>query len=161
MAFSTDLAVVIAQVNEHLIRIGLDGRFVTLFLGLFNPATGRLAYVNAGHIPPLRLHNDASPDSFANPLDHPLGIVASSFTMVEEQLAPDDGIVVVTDGITEQKSPDGAMYETDRLTAATKLAYNSAQAVIDSLITDVTDFRGDLPQQDDTTVFVLLSHAQH
>ncbi|MHC4595218.1 MAG: PP2C family protein-serine/threonine phosphatase, partial [Planctomycetota bacterium] len=50
MAFCTELSTVAEHINQHLCQNLRDDMFVTLFLGLFDPSTNTLSYVNAGHI---------------------------------------------------------------------------------------------------------------
>jgi sigma-B regulation protein RsbU (phosphoserine phosphatase) len=42
-----------ARLNVQVSRYAPGSRFVTMFIGLFDPSTGGLAYVNAGQTPPL------------------------------------------------------------------------------------------------------------
>ena len=65
---------------------------------------------------------------------------------------------MVTDGITEAGSPDGKLFETERLAEVmTDSQADSAQELIQSVMKSVTDFRQTLPQQDDITVFALMN----
>ena len=160
MTFCAELSTVAQHINEHLCKSLRDDMFVTFFLGLFEPSTNKLSYVNAGHIPPLLVRPS---ESVVQPLDKgadlPLGIFSRPYEMATETLEPDTRLLVVTDGITEAGSPDGQMFETERLSKLmTDSRTCSAQELVQSVIKTVTDFRQTLPQQDDITIFALVNH---
>ena len=160
MTFCSELSAVAEYVNRHLCENLRDDMFVTLFLGLFDPAENKLAYVNAGHLQPL-LKRPLEP---AMPLEEggnlPLGILDGPYEMAEVTIDPDACLVTVTDGITEAGSPDGAMYEMERLVQlVTNSEARSAEEIIQSVTKSVTDFRRTLAQQDDITVFALVNHT--
>ena len=46
-------ATLITRLNVQVCRHAPGSRFITLFYGVFQPLTGELIYVNAGHMPPL------------------------------------------------------------------------------------------------------------
>ena len=46
-------AVVLERLNRFLYASTQDSRYVTLFYGELDPASRRLRYVNAGHVPPV------------------------------------------------------------------------------------------------------------
>ena len=66
--------------------------------------------------------------------------------------------MIVTDGVTEAKSPDEEMFEIDRLT---KLIMNledySAQSVVQAIKQNVVNFCETIAQQDDVTIFALIN----
>jgi len=159
MAFCTELSSVAQHVNRHLCQNLRDDMFVALFLGLFDPSENRLAYVNAGHLPPLIMR----PSEPARPLDiansPPLGIVESPLEKVVEVIPRGSTLVVFTDGITEARSPDGELFEMDRLAKlVTDSAFDSAKSLVESVTQAVVDFRQTLPQRDDITVLALVNH---
>jgi len=132
--------------------------FVTFFLGLFDPSTNRLMYVNAGHILPLIMRPSEQARPLGEPANPPLGIFEGQFEMAVETIDPDTTLLVVTDGITEAGSPDGDLYETDRLAKLmTDLKTCSAQDLVQSVTKGAADFRQTRPQQDDITVFALVN----
>ena len=54
VAFShNDPAYVLARANEIIAREARSDLFVTVFYGVWDPATERFTYANAGHNPPL------------------------------------------------------------------------------------------------------------
>jgi sigma-B regulation protein RsbU (phosphoserine phosphatase) len=110
-------ASLLAHANRQLCRKSIDG-FVTAFLGIYEPATRRLTYANAGHPRPLLRR---STDGTICPLDavatYPLGIDASeTFKEATVQFEPGDTVLLYTDGITEAPGTEGDQFEQDRLT---------------------------------------------
>ncbi len=158
MTFCSDLATVAEHINRHLCQNLRDDMFVTFFLGLFDPSENKLAYVNAGHIPPLIMNPSEPARKLADAANMPLGIFESPFVTAEETIDPQTSLLVVTDGITEANSPDGQMYEIERLTELmTDSKAPSAKTLIQVIMDSVVDFRQTMPQQDDITVFAFFN----
>jgi phosphoserine phosphatase RsbU/P len=154
-AFCAGPAQAIAYVNQHLRQHLADGPFVTLFLGLLEVGTGRLEYVNAGHLPPLVVRG-ALVEPLGQPINTVLGVGDASFAADVEMLAPGSGLVAFTDGVTEAESPDGELFGFGRLKrvlagAARAKAEQVVQAVVEATVT----FSGAGPLGDDMTVLAV------
>ncbi|MCP4608703.1 MAG: SpoIIE family protein phosphatase [Planctomycetes bacterium] len=158
MAFCTELSTVVEHVNQHLCQNLCDDMFVTLFLGLFDPSTNTLSYVNAGHISPLIMPPSEHAQSLGKAANLPLGIFEGTYEMLVKTISPNTSLLVVTDGITEANSPDGGLLGMECLgKLMTDLESHSAQELVQTVIRGVTDFRKTMPQQDDITVFALIN----
>ncbi len=76
-------------------------RFVTLFIGILNPATGELSYVNAGQNPPLLRRGNGSYERLRAG-GMALGMFENATYMTgATNLEPGDVLVMYSDGITE------------------------------------------------------------
>jgi hypothetical protein len=90
--------------------------FATGVLAELDLAGGRVRYVNAGHPPPLVMRSGRAVKTLPAGRRPPLGLGHTELTVGEEQLEPDDWIVLYTDGITEARAQDGSFFGLDRLT---------------------------------------------
>ena len=101
---------------NHQLCIGNDaGMFVTAWIAELDYETGALEYVNAGHNPPMLLHDGAwewLKDVSGMPLGLFDGIPYDSFT---RQLEPTDMVYTYTDGVTEAMNPEGILFGEERL----------------------------------------------
>ena len=159
-SFCDQPAEAVEHLNRHLCRHLPEDMFVTFFLGLFEPASGRLEYVNAGHLPPLLLQAGAPPVELPLPGNPVLGVLADPFTSEVQIIAPNAGLLVVTDGITEARSPAGEELGAEGLAKALrKLRVRSAKQIVAAAQKAAADTRGFLPQQDDITIFALFRHG--
>jgi len=59
------LTELVRRLNIQVSKHAPPSRFITLFLGLFDPRTGELEYVNAGQTPPLLLRASGAVDKLA------------------------------------------------------------------------------------------------
>ena len=109
-------ASLLIHANRQLSKKGLGG-FVTAFLGVYEPASRRLTYANAGHPSPLlRRLSDGSICCLDQAANYPLGIDdAETFSEATLQLERGDTVLLYTDGITEARSSDNDLFESDRL----------------------------------------------
>lgn len=149
------------HVNEVMSKTYLrDGRFVTVWAGMFDPARRTFTYSSAGHHPPrLFRGNDVLELDAARGL--PLGIEVDTTYEVETiALQPDDLLVIYTDGITEAMRPglgDRELFGTERLDRA--LAQRGPADRADDCAERVTRalaaFTGGTPPTDDQTLLVL------
>jgi sigma-B regulation protein RsbU (phosphoserine phosphatase) len=97
----SELHVVASRLHRQLFRSFSREQFVTLFLGELDLATGRLTYINAGHEPPIVVHQDGSM--------HSVESTTMPFAMIEEiplevsemTLLSGDTMVIFSDGIPE------------------------------------------------------------
>ncbi len=112
----SDLAEVVAGANRLLCRARMaHARFSSLFVGLLDPNTGTLEYVNAGHDPPLAV---GAGGELAR-LDSGglvLGVLPDArYQAGRVDLEPGSLLLLYTDGVTETTSPIGEEFGVARL----------------------------------------------
>ncbi len=148
------------RLNLQVSRHAPASRFITLFLASFNPTSGRLTFVNAGHLPPLLRRQDGTIERLM------IGGIAlgmfegSTYEEADVQLNPGDALLMYSDGITEAESPDGQPFDEaglERTLALHAGAYQaSAAATLGRAVFDAVErHRRDKRLADDLTVLVL------
>jgi phosphoserine phosphatase RsbU/P len=101
----------VARLNAQVSRHAPGTRFITLLYAVYEPASGILTYVNAGHVPPLLMRNDGSTERLSQ------GGVAlgmfdrSTYTTGRVTIGPDELLAIYSDGITEAENPRGVPFD--------------------------------------------------
>ncbi|PWU06843.1 MAG: hypothetical protein C5B51_11475 [Terriglobia bacterium] len=110
---------------------------------------------NAGHCRPLLLRQNATERIDSTGL--PLGLFSDArYTIRHIPLNSGDSLILYTDGITEAEDPEGNSYEEERLIGSLhNHAARDGMVMTESVLRDVTHFRGPCPQQDDMTLLVV------
>jgi sigma-B regulation protein RsbU (phosphoserine phosphatase) len=137
--------------------------FATLFAGLLDPGTGRLLYVNAGHIPPyLLVPDDAGGQAIRarlQPTGPAVGLLPDrNYWVAETVLAPGGWFYAHTDGVTDARSPSGEEFGADRLEAVLRAPAPKAAALIDHLGDALAAHTSGAPPYDDITMIALRRH---
>jgi serine phosphatase RsbU (regulator of sigma subunit) len=130
-------------------------RLMTLALLEIDVESGRLSWVNAGHVFPLVVSGTGTRELEQS--TYPLGVRREvDYSVFEETLESGDRLVVATDGCIEALDPDGEVYGWERLGARlTELAESDPGAIADGLAEDVWRHLGGKPPQDDVTLVVV------
>ena len=132
------------RLNEQLMRHSPRSRFITAFIGLVDPRTGEVRYVNAGQNPPLVRRASGRLEWLA-PTGMALGLSRkASYDEATFTLSAGDVLVAYSDGITEAESPNGASFEEDGLRVLADQmdgmrAGDIARVVIDAVKTHTDD----------------------
>ncbi len=146
----------LARANRILCGARLGPMFVTLYLGWYEVASGKLSYANAGHPVPYRLSPDGKVATMGEVTGPILGILEErEYATLECRLDIGDRLVLLTDGITEARSPQGDFFGGARLAGA--LASHATLGLADfcaALAAGVRAFQGGRPQ-DDATILAL------
>lgn len=155
-----DPATLVTQLNVSLKENLPQSKFVTLFLGRLDVATGEVEYVNAGHTPPLWLRADGVDE--LGDSDLLLGVVSNAqFTNRNLQLAPGDALVLFTDGVTEARSDDGVdLGSTPIASAIQRLHPASADAIAAAVQEGVLAHVGSPENLDDDVTIVVVSRSR-
>jgi serine phosphatase RsbU (regulator of sigma subunit) len=149
-----------ARANEFLNKSVEPGKFVTAFLGVLDAASGRLAYVNAGHNPPVLMRATGAVEMLeAGGVI--LGIMPDArYASGEATLAPGDLVALYTDGVTEGADAANELWGEDRLTALLRSAAPSpARDIATRIVREVRAFEGERGPADDITVLVAKREA--
>src|SRR6266481_4380060 len=160
MRAGNDIAGLITRVNQMLYDASTEDRYATLFYAQYDPATRRLSYVNAGHCPPILLRNPAKNGSVER-LNQAGGTVVGllkdcAYEQSETSLAPDDLLVIYTDGFSEALNPDLTEWGEERLIESiVGCAGLPARGVITRIIKAADTFAAGAPQSDDMTLVAL------
>ena len=145
--------VLCTRLNRTLYSIMPGNKFISLFYGVLDTTTNRLTYCNAGHNPPLLLRAEGGIAELASS-----GAVLGHFpewqyTQADVDLAPQDTIVLFTDGVVEAHAKDGEPFGEQRVIGHFS-ENHSADAT--SLLASVAGHCGH-GFQDDATIVVLKS----
>ncbi|WP_027178519.1 SpoIIE family protein phosphatase [Maridesulfovibrio bastinii] len=159
------LAERIAEVNRLLCHdIGDTGRFMTLFCLEIAEGNKSATFVRAGH-DPATLYCPAT-DSFHELKGESalaLGIFEDGdYSECSIDICEGGIIVIGTDGIWEARNSSNELFGTDRfLETIRENAQLSAQEIQEAIISAVTRFKKDVPQEDDITLVVIkIEHTE-
>jgi serine phosphatase RsbU (regulator of sigma subunit) len=151
-----DMTTLMTRLNRSICSTCPGNRFITLFMARANPATGHLAYSNAGHNPPLLFRASGRVEQLdtGGPV---LGILKNmSYQAATTVIEPGDRLLLYTDGVTEALNPQDQEYGEQRLLNIVARHPNStARTIVQAVLADVTDFTQGRPAVDDITLVVL------
>jgi phosphoserine phosphatase RsbU/P len=142
-------------INEHLYLNTAPEKYVTLFLAIYEQATGELEYTNAGHLPPMLIHNGTSSLLDVNGMvlgAFPNAPIASSKTT----LAMGDMLVCYTDGVTELENEFQEQFGAERLAAVLCRTHGTPlDQVAEAILEATREFSGTSEAQDDLTMLLM------
>jgi serine phosphatase RsbU (regulator of sigma subunit) len=146
----------IRRVNQSFSRTVASGKFITLWYGELDHATGVLKFVNAGHNPPLLRRADGSIEKLSEG-GVPIGIFDDwEYVEGEVVIGTGDAVLLYSDGVTEALDRFGAEFGEERLEALWRAqGGRTPSEVIELGLADVATFRGSAEQSDDITFLVV------
>jgi serine phosphatase RsbU (regulator of sigma subunit)/pSer/pThr/pTyr-binding forkhead associated (FHA) protein len=131
-------------------------RFITAFIFVVDPDTGKVQFTNAGHNPGLLVRADGTVEKL---LSHgmPLAMLPGNPYGKEQRLLhPGDMLFLYTDGITEATSPDGEDFDLSRVEAFVAANRGLPLAEMEHRLMDELEaFTRHAPATDDRTVVIL------
>ena len=144
------------RVNDLLIPDTQQGMFVTAAYAVLYPESGKLVYANAGHNPPLWLTAAGKIERLTR-TGMALGVIEG--TSMEErtiELQKNDTLLLYTDGLSEAFSPDGDLFEEERIIEVLNArGSESAEKILGGIEAELDAFVGDEEQSDDLTMLLL------
>jgi len=151
----------IVAVNRYLVESIPPNRFVTLFYAVLDPKDGDLAFLNAGHNPPLIIHAGGTMEQLASG-GLPLGIMTDAdFREGRTQLRPGDVLVIYSDGVSEAVNPTGEEFGPTRLYEVVARNLDaSASGIRDRIESALTKFCQGTPAADDITLVIVKRNAE-
>jgi sigma-B regulation protein RsbU (phosphoserine phosphatase) len=151
-----DPARIVDEVNSSLCQTTEPSSFATLFFASLEVGNRILTYVNAGH-PPGLLVDGGGGVRWLSGGGTPVGLVPGApYESHDLRLAPDDLLVLYTDGIWEAENESGEEFGQERLANAVLGArQGSAEEVVRAVRSAWSRFRGGVDPSDDTTVIAL------
>jgi PAS domain S-box-containing protein len=153
----SDAGRLLSRLNQLMIDDIPVDRFVTLLLGVLDPAAGTLQFASAGHTPGYVLRPSGAIKRVLKATGAPLGLVKNVPYENSEivRLDPGDMIALLTDGVTEALSPRGAFFGDRRtLKSIRRHLAGSARDIVSGLYQDVCEFGGGRHREDDITAVI-------
>jgi sigma-B regulation protein RsbU (phosphoserine phosphatase) len=156
--FEDDPAVCVRQLNDLLVVDNDQMMFVTLVFGVFDPHSGSVDFVNAGHAPPIRIRADGTVEPLGVDSDIDMAVAVSewNFTSQSIELEPGEMLLLYTDGVTEAFDAAGEQFgETRLLDSLRSMKALGSRQVAQDMLSVVKNFEDGVHQSDDITLLVL------
>jgi len=148
---------IISQTNGVVFDNSPPQFYATFFLCDLDTTSGKMRYVNAGHIPPIVYRKSTNSIERLEEGGTVLGLFDSApFTEGETEMLPGDILCIFTDGISEAWGDDEEEYGEDRLAELVKKNASLSVVELEKLIqSDVETYTKGRPATDDVTVIVV------
>ncbi len=157
MTFVNDIGEAINRINNQMCLRGIEGRFVTFILIVFDVKSGVMTIGNAGHMPIMIRKNDGTIEEFGDEaVGVPIGVLEGfPYDVLKRTIAPGESCVIYTDGVSEAMNYKSELYGVERLRQLMKASVGGdADSLGKTILADVRKFAGGRPQNDDITIMV-------
>ena len=148
------------RLNSLLCAAGIEDKFITLGLCVLDASTRKLTLTSAGHTPVIIRRADGRAEEVGQEVSGlPLGIMEDSvYEQTEVQLNEGDVVVLYSDGVTDARSPNDELYDSQtnhRLLKRVAQTSGGPVAVGRAILQDIREFSADHSQADDITLVCL------
>lgn len=149
------LAELVRRVSLQVFYNSAPENFATLFIGITDPDSGRINYVNAGHNPPYVVRANGNIEELP-----PGGVMIGAFDFADwtegsTELDEGDLLFIFSDGVTEAERDDLQYGEDKLMQFLIRSRDDSAHEITGRLIDDINGFMGDAPRTDDITMLAI------
>ncbi len=148
--------------NGYITENHLDmNMFLTLFFGVFDPATGAIVYCNGGHCPPLIVGADGGIRQKLAITGPAVGIFADAeFGIEQAQLEPGETLFCFTDGVTDARDPQRQLFGEQRLEELLTEPAGNAEGLMNRFEIQLQSHIANAVQFDDITMLALHRSAK-
>jgi serine phosphatase RsbU (regulator of sigma subunit) len=153
LGLGQDLSAVADAIDRDIDANSPGPVYATLFIGILEPATRRLRYVNAGHNPQFVLRVEGLAKMHATGL--PVGLLSGrGYSEQTVQLSEGDFLFLYTDGCVEAENERGEMFGMDRLELLLTASAKSRDP-LKHVEQGIAEFRGSSEPSDDATLMTV------
>jgi sigma-B regulation protein RsbU (phosphoserine phosphatase) len=161
-ARTPSLRVLVRTIDKLFAEVCPDNCYATLFVSEYDPDSGQLHYVNAGHEPPFVLRKSGShfQTEFLESGGPVIGMLHdASYREGVISLRPGDLLVAYTDGLYETANASGEEWGWPRLQETVEAcADEPARDIVEGVLECSEAFASGTPRRDDVTLWV--GHVQ-
>ena len=151
---------VVSLTNDYIAaEHGDEGMFATLFFGVLDPLSGKMAYVNGGHEPVIIVNHGRVRERLKGTGPAVGMMPESKYRAKTIQIEPGDILIGYTDGVTEALSPHKEFYTKGRFFSILENPAPTASKLIEQIKIDLYNHMDNAPQFDDITMLAV--HRKH
>ncbi len=145
---------VLETINNQLTGLMPDGKFISIFYGIYNAIEREFKFASGGHPPGFLYRKDTGEIEKLKARGSILGIFEGmKYEGLSVTLNPGDKVLIYTDGLTECQSPEGTRYgETNLIELIKKYGNLHVQNFIDKLFEEINIFMDGGVLDDDLTM---------
>lgn len=133
--------------------------FATVFIGILNPADGKLTYINCGNDPALIVNNDGTIHAELTHTGAAVGVSADlQYQVRETTLADNQLLLAFTDGIPDTQNSNREFFGNQRLRELIT-ANSTPAALLSKIEASLHQYIGEADQFDDITLLALQRKA--
>jgi len=148
---------IMMEVNNAINDDNPKSMFVTLIIGILDLKTGKLAYANGGHNPPVLIDKEGKA-RYVEEISGPVvGVMEDmDYKELNIDMNPGDAFFMYTDGVNEAMNINEEFYSDERLIIEiAKTRPIQPEPAIKSVSTDIDDFVGEADQYDDMAMLMI------
>ncbi|HEX8774650.1 MAG TPA: GAF domain-containing SpoIIE family protein phosphatase [Pyrinomonadaceae bacterium] len=152
-----DLARLASELNTRVTTVAPLGTYATLFLGVLSADTGRLKFVNAGHLPPIWAKGQAASQTEFEASGMPIGLLPGSFYEAgETTFRRGERLALFSDGVTDAENTSGETFESAGVIRGhAGILSREVEQIGTAFFEELDRFRIGAPAKDDTTYLVI------
>ncbi len=129
--------------------------FATIFIGILEPQTGKLSYINGGNEPALIIGKDGKVHTELTPTGSVIGAVSGTkFSVKEIILSADDLLIAFTDGIPDTLNSNGEFFGKEKMLEILK-SNTKPTDFVNKMEETLQTFIGSAEQFDDITLLAI------
>ena len=151
----------IKAANNALCQRNPEEMFLTAIVAFVTPRTGEVAFVNAGHCPPMIAGPDGEVRLEMRPPNLVLGVLPDvDWSLHHLTLNPGESLLFHSDGFDEAQTKEGEILGRDSAIEIFSKVVREAESpdcteASDRILDQIDQFAGDAPQADDITLITM------
>ena len=150
----------VRELNATLAPKTAPSKFVTMVVGVLDPATGEIEFANAGHVAPLVISRDGVTSHKMT--DMVVGLFATAaYRNQTARIGPGDALVLFTDGVTEAENEIEEQIGPEPVAELVSALHGAPSgAILEAIDRRLQQFCGSAPATDDVTMLALTRKSE-